>query len=275
MAATQGTNELACATISPKNQSRQRKSSNIHSRSHPSRLPLGGPNPSIFFVSQLLPASFDQLKRFQILQIFRYQATYVPTCVCKVDDRSAPSVFYGSLANNEHCFLECNALVNHIYHGPPEPVEMAPHEAALGSNGKGWPKDQIPVEIFEKVTNYLPRDTAQAMRLVNHEFEKKVSRSLFQTVVVPFRAEIYGMVVAKKQSLTADIAGKGKAREIQVGIEHGYSDDAPYGLYSRQPEASNVDKGMRVFKGWGPHIIHFAMSFEIDEGKELPLNHKC
>lgn len=31
------------------------------------------------------------------------------------------------------------------------------------------------------------------MRLVNHDFEQKVSEHLFKVVVVPFRPEIYGI----------------------------------------------------------------------------------
>lgn len=102
-----------------------------------------------------------------------------------------------------------------------------------------WPVDKLPVEIFNLIISYLPRSTIQNMRLVNKEFEEKVTAYLFRTVVVPFRSEIYGI-----------------SSEVDLGLE--------------TPSVGSVilqDKGMRVFQGFGKHILQFAMSFEIDENK--------
>lgn len=100
-----------------------------------------------------------------------------------------------------------------------------------------WPAGIIPVEIFSLIVSYLPRSTIQDMRLVNKEFDLKVSEALFRTVVVPFRPEIYG------------IAPEGTANELLPG------------------SILLQDEGMRVFQGFGRWIQKFAMSFEIDTDK--------
>jgi hypothetical protein len=83
------------------------------------------------------------------------------------------------------------------------------------------------------------------MRLVNKEFEEKVSEYLFRVVVVPFKPEIYG--------ITPEPSLSGAA---MVG-----ADDMLRGSVMLQ------DKGMRVFQGFGRRIRKFAMSFEFDENK--------
>ncbi|CAL3964895.1 hypothetical protein PZA11_002208 [Diplocarpon coronariae] len=98
-----------------------------------------------------------------------------------------------------------------------------------------WPLLAIPVELFTLITSYLPRSNIQNMRLVNKEFDRKVSEALFRLVVVPFRPEIYGIT----QETTS-------------------SDDVVPGSIMIQ------DHGMRVFQGFGRWIRRFAMSFEID-----------
>ena len=57
-----------------------------------------------------------------------------------------------------------------------------------------WRTCDIPVEIFEIIAISLSRDDLLRMRLVNRDFEKKISRHVFRTVVVPFKPNIYGMV---------------------------------------------------------------------------------
>jgi len=59
------------------------------------------------------------------------------------------------------------------------------------------------------------------MRLINKEFDLKVSEALFRIVVVPFRPEIYG--------ITPETTGP---------------NDAPQGSIMLQ------DQGMRVFQGY-------------------------
>lgn len=109
-----------------------------------------------------------------------------------------------------------------------------------------WPKDILPVEIFEMVVGYVSRENVQNMRLVNHEFEQKVSPYLFKRVVVPFKPELYSI------SKSCPFPQPGP----QAGVN---GVDTSHGAVLLQ------DKGMRVFQGFGSHIRQFAMSFEIDE----------
>ncbi|KAG4434140.1 hypothetical protein IFR05_010391 [Cadophora sp. M221] len=107
------------------------------------------------------------------------------------------------------------------------------------SKPKGaWPPERLPVELFTLIVSYLPRSGVQNMRLINKEFDRKVSEALFRIVVVPFRPEIYG--------ITPETTG---------------SNDIPHGSIMLQ------DQGMRVFQGFGRWIQRFAMSFEIDHTK--------
>ncbi|QSZ34794.1 hypothetical protein DSL72_007652 [Monilinia vaccinii-corymbosi] len=105
-----------------------------------------------------------------------------------------------------------------------------------------WKPNKIPVEIFNLIIKHLPRSTIQAMRLVNREFEANVSEHLFKYVVVPFRPEIYGIL----------------------------SEPSTF-----QSSIMLQDKGMRIFQGFGRHIRHFAMSFEVDVAKltNPPIKH--
>lgn len=84
-----------------------------------------------------------------------------------------------------------------------------------------WPSNLLPVEIFNLIIAYLPRSNIQCMRLVNKEFEQKVSEYLFRVVVVPFKPEIYGI----------------NAEPVLSG--------AP----ASQGAVMLQDKGMRVFQG--------------------------
>jgi hypothetical protein len=83
-----------------------------------------------------------------------------------------------------------------------------------------WPAGLLPVEIFALIIDYLPRSSIQDLRLVNKEFEDKVSPVLFKVVVVPFRPEIYG--------ITPEITSTNDGPQSSVLLQ---------------------DKGMRVFEG--------------------------
>lgn len=111
-----------------------------------------------------------------------------------------------------------------------------------------WPPGQLPVEIFNLIISFLPRSSIQIMRLVNREFEQKISGELFKTVVVPFRPEIYGIA-------EASIRGAGS------GVHIGTCDQQ---LLNENAAVMLQDKGMRVFQGYGGHIKKFAMSFEVN-----------
>ena len=123
---------------------------------------------------------------------------------------------------------------------------------------------------MENIAQYLPYDSISNMRLINHEFEKKISRIVFKTVVVPFRPEIYGMIVHDSKSPKKhDPKGKGKAK----ATDSGDGDDELYsvgGYYKIKP--NDVYDGMKVFEAWGNHIRRFGMTFEIDTGKHIHLS---
>lgn len=98
-----------------------------------------------------------------------------------------------------------------------------------------WPTNQIPVEIFELIASYLSRAEVKIMRLVCREFESKVSARYFKNVVVPFRSELYG-------TLSRDEFGARK-----------------------HPSSTLLSNGMRIFESFGPHILRFALSLELNE----------
>ncbi|KAF2715422.1 hypothetical protein K504DRAFT_26505 [Pleomassaria siparia CBS 279.74] len=116
----------------------------------------------------------------------------------------------------------------------------------------GWPPGALPTELFEEIASYLDRDDIKSMRLVCQEFDRHVSQVLFNTVVVPFNTEIYGML---GQEQKPDSKGKKKVR-----IE-------PTALTWKNANGDDVynGHGLDVFKGFGKHILKFGMSFEVNE----------
>ena len=147
----------------------------------------------LIFTSELLPRSFGPRKRRIILNIFRTKAPYIPACINSVP--GMPSMQY------------------HVFDERP-PRQNVPYHAPLGPNGLGWPKDSLPLEVFHNIAGHLSRDDLLHMRMVNTEFERKTSNTVFHTVVVPFRPEIYGMMIHDGPALDTkiDIKGKGKAK---------------------------------------------------------------
>ena len=191
----------------------------------PPSLPLGCN--SLIYLSEVLPRSLDQRKRLELLTVFRTKAPYVPACI-----NLASGLNYG--------------IQYHVRKLPR--LAIVQPDLPLGLNQQGWPSNSLPLEIFNIISNHLPRDALQSMRLVNREFESKISNALFHTVVVPFRPEIYGMMVqqgSSQDSILMDVKGKGR--------------EPP-----KEPEKRVYD-GMRTFQGWGPHIKRFAMAFEVEE----------
>ncbi|KAJ4317544.1 hypothetical protein N0V84_007289 [Fusarium piperis] len=98
-----------------------------------------------------------------------------------------------------------------------------------------WPRDRLPVEIFEIITTHLTRFEVRSLRLVSREFEAKVSAQYFRNVVVPFKSELYST------------------------LGHDRS-----GILNRTSSAL-LSNGMRIFESFGPHIWRFALSLELDE----------
>ncbi|KAK6001996.1 hypothetical protein QM012_002486 [Aureobasidium pullulans] len=127
-----------------------------------------------------------------------------------------------------------------------------------------WVPGEFPVELFELINQYLSRDDIKSMRLVSKEFERGVSGSLFDTVVVPFNTELYEMIeqkVAKR-----DLKGK---RRVDDPVRN-FVDLDPGSLPWKNALEDTEDKvyrghGLKVFEGFGHHIRRFGMSFEIKE----------
>lgn len=142
----------------------------------------------------------------------------------------------------------------------------------IGVDGQGWPKDKIPIEIFEAVGKYLSHGCLQNLRLSCKEFEWKVSRLLFKTVVVPFHPELYGGVETS-DSIKAGQKGKGKGKEKAIvhpdplNEDRDVVDDKPACLPDGTAMEEDTHKGMKVFNDWGPHINKFGMTFEVSERK--------
>ena len=89
---------------------------------------------------------------------------------------------------------------------------MAPYHAPFGSRRRGWPKDSLPLEVFHNIAAHLSREDLLQMRMVNTEFERKISNIVFHAVVVPFRPEIYGMMIHDGPTPDTKIDRKGKAK---------------------------------------------------------------
>ncbi|KAG6008804.1 hypothetical protein E4U21_003833 [Claviceps maximensis] len=94
---------------------------------------------------------------------------------------------------------------------------------------------QVPVEVFDIITSYLSRADVRNLRLVCREFEAKTSCQYFRNVVVPFRSELYSR-------LRRDIDGLVECTNPNL-----------------------FSGGMRIFESFGPHVLRFALSLELDE----------
>lgn len=140
-----------------------------------------------------------------------------------------------------------------------------------------WPPNRVPIELFDLIAAHLSRDAVKSMRLVNHEFEEKVSCALFYTSVVPFNTELYDMVdedtrVVSRTSGPFKGKGKGKGKAESWDISENRADSMHGSLHwtnARDDAEGKVYKGhgLRVFQGFGPHIRKFGMSFDVLEGR--------
>ena len=185
--------------------------------------------PHLVFTSELLPRTFAAQKRQDILGIFRNKAPYVPACISSVPGR--PKTQYHVTTSRQTCrsFSPCRSLSNSCQAGSLK---------------------ELPVEIFEHIARYCSHDTLKKMRLVNKDFEHKLSNRVFGTAVVPFNLGIYGMMVHDNPAKAAGDMKTGKAGE-----------NAPVQNFP----AKEVDDGMKIFKAWGNNVRKFAMAFEVDE----------
>ncbi|KAL8687192.1 MAG: hypothetical protein Q9224_005222, partial [Gallowayella concinna] len=210
------------------------------------------PGANVVFVSQLLPANFSYSKRAKILSIIRAEAAYLPLCVLELDMSTVRRRV--GRANNG---AVTRAMRNRNFKHP------------FGPDGAGWPTNSgfdekhtrsLPVEIFEMIGNHLPRDSIQSMRLVNREFESKISCLAFKSVVVPFKPKIYETAMTQPSTLSAKSQGKQKETYLS---ENNSGVQSIMNTYN--PRESHVKDGMRVFEEWGPEIKKFALTFEVAE----------
>ena len=179
----------------------------------------------LVFTSELLPRTFAAQKRRDILGIFRNKAPYIPACISCIPRK--PKTQY------------------HVTTGRQTIRSPSPCRSP-SKNYQAGTLDELPVEIFEHIARYCSHETLKKMRLVNKNFERKLSNRVFGTAVVPFNLGIYGMMVHDNPAkAVVDIKGKGKA--------------------GQKFPAKEVDDGMKIFKAWGNNVRKFAMAFEVDE----------
>ncbi|KAH7128442.1 hypothetical protein B0J11DRAFT_567056 [Dendryphion nanum] len=132
-----------------------------------------------------------------------------------------------------------------------EPLPVDPSRMDPPPTTSGWPAGRLPTELFEEISSYLSRDEVKSMRLVCREFDRHISQVLFDTAVVPFNTEIYGMLGQKKP----DFKGKKKIKiETQSLVWQNANGDEIYNGH-----------GLDVFRGFGKHILRFGMTFEMNE----------
>ena len=143
-------------------------------------------NPSrIVYLAELIPRRL----RGPILQLLRIHAPYIPTAIVRSIRMGQP---------------------------PSRPVLPPVWNAPLGPDGHGWPESSVPLETFEIVAADLSRDDLLNLRMVNKEFEKKVSGRIFKAVVIPFNPDIYAMCSDNIAKIALP-ASKGKGRENDKG----------------------------------------------------------
>ncbi|KAL9039363.1 MAG: hypothetical protein Q9214_004908, partial [Letrouitia sp. 1 TL-2023] len=239
---------------------------NRQSLFHPS------PEVDVIFLSHLIPRKFDIPTRLQFLFIFNFRAPYVPLAILQYSD--------GQIFE----------LSNELFERQKQVKLRKKLELPLGPNGEGWPTMHhglseypraLPVEIFEEIGSYLPRDQIQKMRFVNHEFEKKISCLAFRTVVVPFKPKIYGGPAqeykgtpgSKNPELPKDVDQKGKGNAIADNTVEPSSETVD--LEKIYNPKKDLQDGMRVFEEWGPEIKRFALTFEVAEETLVNLPRKA
>ena len=198
----------------------------------------------------LIPASYYLERVIELVDIFQKRAPYIPTLVT-MKPGEPPQEHYGHFDIRYLADAPCENSSHHV-------------DAPLGMDGKGWPVDGVPTEIFQRIAEELSWDDLLNMRCVNHEFDSKVSGFVFKAVVVPFRRQIYSAKAHDEIVHKQDLKGKGKATHDPVDDQHLHM--VKHGYYSNVKD-KDIYNGMEVFTAWGSDIRKFAMSFEVNEGK--------
>ncbi|XPS75547.1 hypothetical protein M3J09_007623 [Ascochyta lentis] len=125
-------------------------------------------------------------------------------------------------------------------------------DTPVNTLSRGRPLWQLPVELVEQIIEHLNRDDVKSLRLVSRELNDYTSQAAFKTVVVPFNTEIYGML---GQEPKPDRKGKKRAKfsKLEYWWKNANGDEVYNG------------HGLDVFRGFGRHILRYAMSFEVTE----------
>ncbi|UKZ83711.1 hypothetical protein TrVFT333_011520 [Trichoderma virens FT-333] len=159
-----------------------------------------------------------------------------PSALSTSSSSSASSSYSASTSPSSHSLSSALSLFGFIARNAESssqaPSSLRSSASRPSSPIAAWPMAQLPVEIFEIITRYLSRADIQALRLVCREFEAKVSAQYFRNVVVPFRSELYTSLDSDEDNAVTSC------------------------LFS---------SGMRIFESFGPHILRFALSLELDE----------
>ncbi|KAI6800930.1 hypothetical protein KC361_g2049 [Hortaea werneckii] len=129
-----------------------------------------------------------------------------------------------------------------------------------------WPVGTVPKEIFDIITGNLTREEVKNMRLVNKEFEGKVSSSLFYSSVVPFNTELYDMIGSDARNSSRQAILNTNDQHVSPQVE-GFDSGGIHWQNAKDDAQGKMYRGhgLKVFQGFGPHIKRFGMSFEVTE----------
>ncbi|KAJ9142633.1 hypothetical protein NKR23_g7031 [Pleurostoma richardsiae] len=118
----------------------------------------------------------------------------------------------------------------------------------------GWPAYRIPLELFDNIARHLDRVDVENMRLVNREFEQKLSSNFFRNVVVTFRPVSLACLTEAAYS-------------NMVGLPTNHEQSACNAALKTMVKESFLSGGIRVLKDFGQRDIKkFALALELDDG---------
>ena len=98
-----------------------------------------------------------------------------------------------------------------------------PLPCPLSKDNKGWPIS-LPQDLFRDVAQYLSFNDVKNLRLANRQFAAQLSDLRFQSVVVPFNHELFGVESQDFKDIQAvgqdTIVGKYASKFGKFGISH-------------------------------------------------------
>ncbi|KAL6720358.1 hypothetical protein ACLMJK_002279 [Lecanora helva] len=141
---------------------------------------------------------------------------------------------------------------------------------------QGWPDMAIPLEIFTDIAKHLSHKDLKSMRLVNKEFESKISDIPFRSIVVSFTPKIYGKEIkgvipcgaADEQggwvTNGQEILRMTQSRFSERPQITGSSENEQVAQIGQSATSITAHDGMTIFSAWGRQVKQFAFAFEID-----------